>query len=109
MTKAMMKSLVSYLNGETITNLDEIKAQLEGELAKNEAKAQANRELYEATREIVLGALGETPMSVADLWEAVKDEVPEGMSKSKIQYALREYWASEVKKTEGKVNMYSRS
>jgi hypothetical protein len=39
----------------------------------------------------------------------VKDTVPEGMSKSKVQYALRELWAAEVVKIEGKVNEYKRA
>ena len=109
MTKNMMKSLVAYLNGETVTNIAEIKASLEAELAKGEAKAQANRELYAAAHDVVIGALTDKPVTLAELWEAVKDAVPEGMSKSKVQYALRELWAAEVVKIEGKVNEYKRA
>ena len=104
-----MKSLVAYLNGETVTNIAEIKASLEAELAKGEAKAQANRELYAAAHDVVIGALTDKPVTLAELWEAVKDAVPEGMSKSKVQYALRELWAAEVVKIEGKVNEYKRA
>ena len=109
MTKNMMKSLVAYLNGETVTNIDEIKASLEAELAKGEAKAQANRDLYAAAHDVVIGALTDKPVTLAELWEVVKDTVPEGMSKSKVQYALRELWATEVVKIEGKVNEYKRA
>ena len=109
MTKNMMKSLVAYLNGETVTNIAEIKANLEAELAKGEAKAQANRELYATAHDVVIGALTDKPMTLAELWEAVKGTVPEGMSKSKVQYALRELWASEVVKIEGKVNEYRKA
>ena len=109
MTKNMMKSLVAYLNGETVTNIAEIKASLEAELAKGEAKAQANRELYATAHDVVIGALTDKPMTLAELWEAVKGTVPEGMSKSKVQYALRELWASEVVKIEGKVNEYRKA
>ena len=109
MTKNMMKSLVAYLNGETVTNIAEIKASLEAELAKGEAKAQANRELYATAHDVVIGALTDKPMTLAELWETVKDIVPEGMSKSKVQYALRELWASEVVKIEGKVNEYRKA
>ena len=109
MTKNMMKSLVAYLNGETVTNIDEIKASLEAELAKGEAKAQANSDLYAAAHDVVIGALTDKPVTLAELWEVVKDTVPEGMSKSKVQYALRELWATEVVKIEGKVNEYKRA
>lgn len=109
MTKNMMKSLVAYLNGETVTNIAEIKASLEAELAKGEAKAQANRELYATAHDVVIGALTDKPVTLAELWEAVKDTVPEGMSKSKVQYALRELWATEVVKIEGKVNEYRKA
>ena len=109
MTKNMMKSLVAYLNGETVTNIAEIKASLEAELAKGEAKAQANRELYATAHDVVIGALTDKPVTLAELWEAVKDTVPEGMSKSKVQYALRELWATEVIKIEGKVNEYRKA
>ena len=109
MTKNMMKSLVAYLNGETVTNIAEIKASLEAELAKNEAKAQANRDLYATSHDVVIGALTDKPVTLAELWETVKGTVPEGMTKSKVQYALRELWATEVVKIEGNVNKYRKA
>lgn len=109
MKKNTMKSLVAYLNGETITNLDEIRAELQAELDKGEAKAQANRDLYAAAHDVVMTTLSDKPMTVAELWEAMKDNAPEGMTKSKVQYALRELWASEVVKIEGKVNEYRKA
>ena len=106
-----MQTLVSYfaqqnfLPSDVADAVDEMKA----ELAKNEAKAQANRDLYAAAHDVVVGTLSDKPMTMAELWEAVKDAVPEGMSKSKVQYALRELWAAEVVKIEGKVNEYKRA
>ena len=87
MKKNTMETLVRYLNGETVDNLDEIKAELEAELAKNAEKAQANRELYDATHDVFVNALTDTPQTLAEIWERIKDEVPGGMTKSKIQYA----------------------
>ena len=109
MKKSTLKSLVSYLNGEVITNLDEIKAELEAELAKNAEKAEANRKVYEEAREIVLGELGETPATASELYEAVADKLPEGFTKAKVQYALAHYWEAYVVKHEGKVNTYSKA
>lgn len=109
MKKTTLKSLVSYLNGEAITNLDEIKAELEAELAKNAGKAEANRKLYEEAREIVLSELGDTPATAGELYEAVADKLPEGFTKAKVQYALTHYWEAYVVKHEGKVNTYTKA
>ena len=109
MKKSTLHSLVAYLNGETLTNLDEIRNELTAELNKNEEKAQANRELYAIAHDIAMAVLGDAPMSVADWFEACKDELPEGFSKSKLQYAVREYWNDEVIKIEGKVNQYRKA
>ena len=106
-----MQSLINYfafqngLPSDVADAVDEMKA----ELNKNAEKAAANKAMYEQTREIVLGAIAERPMTVAEIWDAVKGEVPEGMTKSKIQYALREYWANDVVKTVGKVMEYKRA
>lgn len=97
---------------EALRNLPEYAAEykeVRAENAKNEEKAQANRDLYAAAHDVVIGALTDKPVTLAELWEAVKGAVPEGMSKSKVQYALRELWAAEVVKIEGKVNEYKRA
>lgn len=109
MKKSTLKSLVSYLNGEAITNLDEIKAELEAELAKNAGKAEANRKVYEEARKIVLSELGDTPATASELYEAVADKLPEGFTKAKVQYALTHYWEAYVVKHEGKVNTYTKA
>ena len=107
-----METLVRYLNGETVDNLDEIKAELEAELAKNAEKARANRDMYAVAHDVVMEHLPVTParLTVAALWELVKDEMPEDMSKSKMQYGLRELWSAEVQKFENpkSANEYAR-
>ena len=103
-----MKSLVSYLNGETVTNLDEIRDELVAELNKGEAKAQANRDMYAEAKDIVLSALSDTPVTIGELYDEVKGDLPEGFSKGKVQYAITRLWMDEVVKTEGKVNTYTR-
>ena len=107
MKKSSMKSLVAYLNGQDVPEIAEIKAELEAELAKGEAKAQANRELYAGAHDAVMGVMSSAPKTLAEIYEACKDELPEGFSKGKVQYAITRLWADEVVKTEGKVNTYS--
>lgn len=110
MKKSSMKSLVAYLS--TMTNLPEevlaVKGELEAELQKGEDKAAANRSLYATAHDVVFSMLSDKPMTIADIWEAVKEEMPDGFTKSKLQYAMREYWGDEVVKIEGKVNEYRR-
>lgn len=111
MKKNSMETLVAYfsMQHELPINVADAVEEMKAELAKNAEKAQANRDLYAAAHDVVVATLSDKPMTMAELWEAVKDNVPEGMTKSKVQYALRELWAAEVVKIEGKVNEYKRA
>ena len=109
MRKSTMQSLVSYLNGNTIDNLDEIKAELEAELNRNAAKAEANRGLYAMAHDAVIESLrtNGVPMTVREIVEDAG--LPDGFTASKVQYGLLHYWADEVEKhTNGKdANTYT--
>jgi hypothetical protein len=56
-----------------------------------------------------MAVLTETPVTLNDWYEACASELPEGFSKSKMQYAVRTYWTDEVVKIEGKVNKYRKA
>lgn len=108
MKKTSMISLLAYLNGETVTNIDEIRDELASELAKSEAKAEANREMYELAHDVAINALVSCEgMTIAELWKATAMEMPEGFSKGKLQYAVTRMWIDELVKIEGKVNKYA--
>ena len=103
-----MTAIAAYI--KNVPELAAEYAELQAELDKNAEKAQANREAYAAAREIFKAALTDKDQTIAEIWEKTKAEMEAiGMSKSKIQYAVREYWASDVIKTEGKVNEYRRA
>lgn len=106
MKKSTMKSLVSYLT-ETGA-LPEVLEELNAELSKGEEKAQANRSLYETAKPIILGALSETPATIQEIYDEIASELPEGFTKSKVQYAITRMWQDEVTKVEGKTNGYCR-
>ena len=108
MKKATLKSLVAYLNGETVDNIAEIKAELEAELAKDAERKQATADTYAQAKDIVLGALSDTPVTISELYDEIANDLPSGFTKSKVQYGLTRLWKDEVTKTEGKVNSYSR-
>lgn len=107
MKKTTMTTIAAYI--KNVPELATEYAELQAELDKNAEKAQANRDLYAAAHDVVMATLSDKPMTMAELWEAMKDNVPEGMTKSKVQYGLRELWAAEVVKIEGKVNEYKRA
>lgn len=106
MKKSTLSAIYSALK-DTDFNA-EMLAEIEKDLTKGDAEKAKNAELYEQAKAIVLGALSETPVTIGELYEEVKDALPEGFSKGKVQYAITRLWADEVTKTEGKVNAYSR-
>ena len=109
MKKNTMIALVSYLNGNTVDNIEEIKAELEAELNRGAEKAQKNRELYESVKPIVMEGFKDAgvPITIAELYESIEGNLPDGFGKSKVQYAVTRLWIDELVKTEGKVNAYS--
>ena len=97
---------------ETLKTMDydpEILSEIETELNRGAEKAQANRELYASAHDVVIEALrsATAPVPLSELWEAVEGNLPEGMTKGKVQYAVTRLWVDEIDKTEGKVNTYS--
>ena len=113
MKKASLQSLVSFIDsmnaqGSAPQEIVEIRDEIANELAKGAEKAQANRDLYASAKDIVIGALSDTPVTIGELYDEIAEDLPEGFSKGKVQYAITRLWADEVVKTEGKVNTYSR-
>ena len=109
MKKSTMQTLVSYIDTNAIAELADVRAELTAELAKGEAKAQANRDLYTEAHDVVIEAMGHltAPATIAELYDEVADALPEGMTKGKLQYAVTRLWVDEIVKTEGKVNTYA--
>ena len=110
MTKNTMKSIYAYLNGDTSVDVEALRTALGEEIAKDEEKAAANRALYEEAHDIVIQTITGVKMTMNDLWDAIASKMPEGMTRSKIQYALTHYWESDVvreKDADGKVNTYT--
>ena len=105
MKKVSLQSLVTYLT-ETGA-LPEVRDEIVAELAKGEAKAQANRDLYAEATPIVLGALSDTPVTIGELYDEIANELPEGFTKGKVQYLVTRVLTDKVTKIEGKVNTYT--
>ena len=109
MKKATMNTILSLIANIDTPEAEAARAELTAELNKGAEKAQANHDLYEQAKDIVIGALSDTPVTLAELYEEVKNDLPSGFTRNKVQYALGHYWESEVKVTRGKVNAYTKA
>ena len=104
MKKNTLETLIAYLDGATVTNLDEIKAELEAELNRGREKAAANRQVYAEIHDKVMEVLRSATAPVTG--QELADET--GIARGKIVYGLNNYWTSEiVKDTSGKTAVYS--
>jgi len=105
---ATLKSLVSFLNGEAVENIDAIKAEIEAEINKGAVakaeKAAGYDTAWDAVREAFTHTT--TPLTVAEIFEAVEANLPDGFTKGKVQYGLTHNWADKIVKIEGKPNTY---
>ena len=109
MKKVTMNTIANILSSIDFENKDAILAELNAEINRGaDAKAQKVAE-YDAVKPIVLDALTETPVTIAELFDAVRDALPEGFSKGKIQYAVTRLWSDEITKVEGNPNTYARA
>ena len=88
---------------------EEILAELEKEISKGEIAKAKNAEAYEAMHDTIVGALSDTPVTCAELFESIESELPMGTTKGKVQYALTHLWQDEIVKVEGKPNGYKRA
>lgn len=110
MRKVSLQSLVSFIDSiDAPQEIKVVRDEIVAELAKGAEKAQANRDLYESAHDVVMNGLrmASSPVTIGELYESIADELPDGFSKGKVQYAITRLWADEVVKTEGKVNTYS--
>ena len=104
-----MNAIANVLSTIDFENKDVILAELNAEINRGtDAKMQKWAE-YDAVKPIVLDALSDTPVTIAELYDAVRDVLPEGFSKGKIQYAVTRLWSDEITKIEGNPNTYARA
>jgi len=107
MKKASLTALYNYLSEKNDDYMADIKAELEAELNKDAARKQASADIYAEVKPIVFGVLCDTPLTIGEIYDAIEDDLPDGFTKGKIQYAITRLWIDEVNKIEGKVNTYT--
>ena len=107
MTKNTMNTILSLIASIDTPEAQEVRETLTAELNKGAERKAQTAELYETVKPIVFGALSETPVTIGELFTEIEDALPEGFTKSKLQYAVTRLWKDEVTKVEGKVNAYA--
>lgn len=103
MKKLSLETLVRHLNGEDV-DVTGIKEEIEAELSKGKAKADANRAVYAELHDKVLEALriAANPVTAQEIADSI------GVARGKVVYGLTNYWADEVTKdTSGKSTTYT--
>ena len=104
MKKATMETLVKYIDSNNVTDLFQIRDELNAELNKGKEKAEANRVLYADYHDKVIEALRIAGNYVSAQELADTTGIPRG----KVIHGLTRIWDSEVKvDRSGKTNLYS--
>ena len=87
----------------------EVLAELDKELNKGEEVKARTAATYDAIHDLIVGSLSDTPVTCSELFDAIESELPEGVTKGKVQYALTHLWQDEIVKVEGKPNGYRKA
>lgn len=112
MKKTTVEALYNYfVNGNDAIDLSTVVEDIRTEYERTAGKAAEKLAAYENAKPIVFGVMGDDPLTVKQIYELAKDELPEDFSANKIQYAFLHYWSDEiVKHDNGKsAKTYTRS
>jgi len=99
MKKNTITALYTYfVKNDTTVDLSAVIEDIRAEYEKSAEKINAKMDAYERAKPIVLSAITGTALTVKDIFTTCENDLPEGFTASKIQYALLHYWANEVNK-----------
>lgn len=109
MKKNTLSAIAAVLATIDFENKDEILAEVAADLNRGAEEKAAKAAEYDAVKDIILGGLSDTPVTIAELYESIKDMLPDNFGKNRVQYAVTRLYADEVVKVEGKPNGYKRA
>ena len=109
MKKSTYEVIYTALSSVEFESKETVMTELYKEIHKGEEAKAAKVAQYEAAKPIVLEGLrvAGVPVTIAELYEEVKGDLPEGFTKAQVQYGISHYWTAEVVKHEGKTMSYS--
>ena len=104
MKKATMNTILSLIATIDTPEAEEVRAELNAELSKGEAKANENRKVYAEMHDAVIEAIRTATAPVTA--QEIADET--GFSRGKVVYGLTKLWTAEVvKDSTGRTNTYT--
>lgn len=109
MKKATLTAIAKYLTEKNDDYMMDALDEINAELSKGQAQKDKNAEAYESIHALIVESLSDTPVTCGELWESIEENVPDGITKGKVQYALTHLWQDEIVKIEGKPNTYRRA
>lgn len=107
MTKASLTAIRNILSA--MPNQTELLAAVDKELNRGAEVKAAKSDMYATMKDIVFNVFKSTPVSltVGEVYEACQSDLPAGVTRGNVQYAITRLWADELVKTEGKPNTYT--
>ena len=109
MKKSVFQQIVNLVNGLPVEDMESLRDAINTEWKSLADKSNTKSAEYDTAKAVVLKTLSQAPapLSVSEIYEGCRDELPDNFSRGKIQYAMRELWADAVVRHEGKVNTYT--
>lgn len=108
-----MKKSVLEIIRTALTDLGyadtEVLAELDKEINRGSDVKTKNAAVYESFHDLLVSNLSDSPATCGEIYDAIADELPEGVTKGKVQYALTHLWQDEIVKIDGKPNTYRRA
>lgn len=87
----------------------EVLAELDKEINRGADVKTKNAAVYESFHDLLVSNLSDSPATCGEIYDAIADELPEGVTKGKVQYALTHLWQDEIVKIDGKPNTYRKA
>lgn len=109
MKKSTYEAIYAALSTIDFESKEAIMTELSQEIHKGEKAKAMKVAQYDSAKAVVLEGLrvAGTPVTIAELYEEIKGDLPQGFTKAQIQYGISHYWTDEIIKHEGKVMSYS--
>lgn len=109
MTNASLNTVYTVLSAVDFENKETVLAEVYKDLHRNDEIKAKKAESYEALHDIIVSALNDTPITCSELFESIKDKLPNDAKRGNVQYAVTHLWQDEIKKIPGKPNTYCRA
>ncbi len=106
MKKTTLNTILSLIATIETPEAEEVRAEVTAELNKGAERKQANTDAYEAIHSLIVDNLTSTPVTCTELFSDIESDLPAGMTKGKVQYALTHLWQDEIVVIPGKPNTY---